>query len=154
MKKLIGLLLCFLMLSGCESLDYEMMVCKYQGMNSLYYEIRYKEDAIRDIIVVEYLDLKDVPEQVYKERLDYFEKLQKIMERYAGIDAYLENDGKELSLKTVVDHEKYDCYKDSLDLFKVDLVEGDFDSVETLRNKFVTSTMECDVLVSLEKINE
>ena len=78
MKKLIGLLLCFLMLSGCESLDYEMMVCKYQGMNSLYYEIRYKEDEIRDIIVVEYLDLKDVPEQVYKERLDYFEKLQKI----------------------------------------------------------------------------
>ena len=91
MKKLIGLLLCFLMLSGCESLDYEMMVCKYQGMNSLYYEIRYKEDEIRDIIVVEYLNLKDVPEQVYKERLDYFEKLQKIMERYAGIDAYLEN---------------------------------------------------------------
>lgn len=151
MKKVgIVSLLCLLLLGGCGSFDYEMMVCDYKSMQFKSYEIRYSGHDVKNIVLVEYTDLREVPDDVYESRLEQMQKRIKIQDKYAGISTYLEDDNREVFFKTVIDIDDYDCYKDSLNLLFFNLTKEDLESVETLRNVFLSHSFECDELVTFE----
>lgn len=148
MKKIFALaLLTLVTLSGCDTFDYDMMVCGYHGMGSLTYEIRYKDGDIKNIAVVEYQDLRSVSDETYEKQLENIEKLRKRRERYDGIKTSLEDNEKEVTLYTEIDYTKYDCNKDKLSLLQIKLQKKDFKDVNTLRDKLLSNTFECDEIV-------
>lgn len=148
MKKLFILaLLALVTLSGCDTLDYDMMVCGYHGMDSLKYEIRYKDNDIKNIAVVEYQDLRSVSDETYEKQLENIEKLRERRERYDGIKTSLEDNEKEVTLYTEIDYSKYDCNKDKLSLLQIKLQKKDFKDVKTLRDKLLSNSFECDEIV-------
>lgn len=148
MKKLITFIACVFLLCGCEDFNYDLMVCKYHGMESLKYEIRYAQDKVLSITSVEYLDLREFNDALFKSRMQYLKNDANVLGYYRGIEAYIEEDNREITRRMVVDVDKYDIINDRFNLFLVDFVEEDFASVEALRNKLVESGNECDVLVT------
>lgn len=151
MKKIgIVSLLCLFLLGGCGSFDYEMMICDYKSMQFKSYEIRYSGHDVKNIVLVEYVDLREYPDDLYESQIEKMKERIKTQDKYAGIDTYLEDDNREVSFKTVIDINNYDCYKDSLNLLLFELTKEDLSSVETLRNVFLNHSFECDELVTFE----
>lgn len=152
MKKLLAVFSIMLItLSGCKGFDYDMMVCSYHGMQSLSYEVRYEQEKILNIAVVEYQDLRNVSDKEYEKQLKTIEKLRDEREEYSGIKTSLENNDREITLYTEINYEKYNCNKDSLSLLQVKLQKKDFKDVQTLREKLLQNRFDCDEIVAKDQ---
>lgn len=149
MKKIAVFFLCLILLSGCNSIDYDMMVCSFRNNLDVRYEVRYKDNQIMDIAIVEYLNLNYISEKGYKDRIKHIRKVLKNRDEQKGIKTYLRDDNKEVMMKTVVDINKYNCYHDGLSLFHIDIEKGDLENIEVLRNKLISKSGSCDEIVTL-----
>ena len=150
MKKLMIFIVCVLLLSGCSVFDYEMMVCNYNNSPTTTYEIRYTDKKIRDIMIVEQIDLSNLSQKDYNNQLRRLRNATNVIGYARGIDTYLEENGTDITKKIVINIKSYNCINDRLGLIPIELSEDDLASVEALRTRLVENSFACDVLVTTQ----
>lgn len=144
----LSLLFLILFISGCGAIfNYDTMVCQQEG-NTLHYEISYKDDSVKYITVVSIFDYSVFDESYISSKYEYYEEICDTNNEVEGVSCSIQLDGSILTMKVRVDYKDYDFTLDELSIFPSELDEGDFESVESVRNVFINEDYSCDEIVT------
>ncbi len=137
------LLILSISVAGCQTLDYDTMVCQKEN-NRVSYEIAYENDDIRYISVVEKIILAENSVEELEEALATYQTTSEERSKNKGVSESASLEGSEIIIRTQIDHEKYDYISDELGIIPVRLEEANFNGVQTLRMFFVNEAYTCD----------
>lgn len=146
MKKISILLLLVVMLSGCELLDTNTMVCEYP-LDPVSYEVSYNSEDISRFTIVEIRDYTNYKESYFESKEKEAKETAEIYEDVDGLKQNVSVDGKVISIYLEVDFKVYDIDVDEMNIINLPLKKSNFTDVRTLRKFFVNKGYQCDEIV-------